>query len=111
MGTAVVHGWGKVTVVGTSLGVLVTSKMPRRKPVAKEDRVTAESSIEPEETVKRVVTPPEEGVAGSANTSVSEAFHAETDIIEAEPVVEESSFPALAGRKTETDEQISGYHS
>ena len=86
MGDAVVKGWGRFIVVGSSMGQAVVSKMPRRKIVVV-DKVAVRPEVE--DTVRQVMgesasLEPEE--RRSVDESVSEQFHTDDDIVEAEPV-------------------------
>lgn len=95
MGNAMVKGWGRVVVVGSSVGQMVVSRVPRRTKVV----VVEEVAVRPEAeaTVREVMSgaPPAEEIVlvdqsdqrgGSIAESVSEQFHTDDDIIEAESV-------------------------
>jgi hypothetical protein len=86
MGKAVTRGWDRVVIIGSSVGNIVVSRVPKRKKV----EVVDQDIIRPEAqaTVREVMagTAPERDEAHSIAESVSEQFHTEDEIMEAEPV-------------------------
>jgi len=92
VGNAVVKGWGRVVVVGTSVGQLV-AKVRRRKNVGAENPVEERQDLET--TVRQVMTVTanereNEENRPSVEESVSEQFVTDDDIMEAETVPAEA---------------------
>jgi hypothetical protein len=94
MSKAVVRGWDKVLIVGTSFTSVVTSKIPRKRvPIT-----TGIQDVPPvEATVRRVMTEGRgietvhegRGARMSLEDSISEEFHTDEEIVEAETVTGE----------------------
>jgi hypothetical protein len=79
---AFIRGWGRVTVFGSSLGNVLTFKTRRQKTSDDDWRPAPQT----ESTVRRVESRRRYAQRAASLDTVSETFHAEDDIVEAEPL-------------------------